>query len=706
MKLASPEETRNQADAMLASVDTRAFASEDLGDFPTAATLAVRRRQLSARRLDGKLLLLHVVSAGADATGRPGNVFVHGALGAAVDGTAIEHWHSDGWLMPYGPSAVAAAKLPEHLERGTVITRATVAAHLVEPGRLELLAVLLEQISQVAGPLGPVVLLVEDPDEAAWWIGAVTFLRDPRSDGDIGWTTWARAEALSTLASAGLSLFAVSHSEADGARTWVRETDGAVLIDTSIIYRLADDGDSWLAPDGTQVAVADIPTACVRALRQGVEEFGADLLRDLLDDVPLAVADSSTDYGEPLWAVTAIALCDPDLQVDKREELTWTVLMFGPQESQSPVVTAVIDRWWQEQPTAAAKAIVGPDVVTKVLQAVLRRRAVLLLAGRLSWDDDLDGPFALSDEDRTLIEPEVANAVKRFEALTGIPNRLDEAAQILRVFDCYGIGLEVAAVAAARSGLLEGLDEPERQRLTELATPPRRTPPFVAMVPVDLAKASEIVTVRVPDRGPPEIPSYLPSPPSTVVPRPVPPAARPQVRVPAPPAGARPATGGRVASRAMSVVQASKQLSSQWRMLMTTALHGAELPPSAWQSVADNVAVVDAGDLAAELLLLEDPTLFALLREALRVTMSRNEVDTPFAIGRAENLSNSLLYHVAVAALIEIIAVNGNGRMWTLTEWDEHIALAVEKRLGRKNPLSGAWGKAKSHHQWKGTGRA
>ena len=78
---------------------TRLTSLPGLPPFPTPADLAGRSRRLRVHQTrDGRVLLVHAVEAGPDATGRPGNVFNHVLiLDADQPGRAVELWNSPQW---------------------------------------------------------------------------------------------------------------------------------------------------------------------------------------------------------------------------------------------------------------------------------------------------------------------------------------------------------------------------------------------------------------------------------------------------------------------------------------------------------------------------------------------------------------------------------------------------------------------------------
>jgi hypothetical protein len=106
---------------------TRLTSLPPVPPFPTPADLAGRSRRLRVHHTrDGRVLLVHAVEAGPDASGRPGNVVNHVVLlDADRAGRVVELWNSAQWLTPYGPEEVAAATLPADLEPGPLTRERT-----------------------------------------------------------------------------------------------------------------------------------------------------------------------------------------------------------------------------------------------------------------------------------------------------------------------------------------------------------------------------------------------------------------------------------------------------------------------------------------------------------------------------------------------------------------------------------------------------
>jgi hypothetical protein len=196
----TPEETQ----LMLAGVRTVFRAVEPIPDYPTPEQLEQAPRRLAYSRIGGTCAgLWHTVPAGADSTGRPGNVFAHVLLDRTPDVApryrAIQWWRSPHWLCPYGATAVSRAALTEPgPDLGGVVTKDSVVAFALDTStwRLATLFGLLDAVAAALGGGAPVVLGVESPDAAAQWIGLLSFLMSPGTAAQLSFSTFDRADQL------------------------------------------------------------------------------------------------------------------------------------------------------------------------------------------------------------------------------------------------------------------------------------------------------------------------------------------------------------------------------------------------------------------------------------------------------------------------------------------------------------------------------
>ncbi|MBU9762259.1 hypothetical protein FR943_00100 [Mycobacterium sp. TNTM28] len=193
----TPEETQ----ALIAGVHTVFRPVEPAPDFPTAEQLEQGPRRLMYRRLEYGAGYWHTFPAGADSTGRPGNVFAHVVLDRAPNThpqhRAIQWWRSPGWLRPYGAAAVARAELAEGTPQpGDAVTKDSVVAFALDSAtwRLATLFALLDAVAAALAGGPPVVLGARSPDSAAQWIGLVSFLMSPGTAARMSFSTFDRVE--------------------------------------------------------------------------------------------------------------------------------------------------------------------------------------------------------------------------------------------------------------------------------------------------------------------------------------------------------------------------------------------------------------------------------------------------------------------------------------------------------------------------------
>src|ERR1700681_4957635 len=178
---------------------------EPLPTYPTPEQVERGPRRLAYRRIDAPTAgYWHTVPAGADSTGRPGNVFAHAVLDPDPDAgprdRPIQRWRSPQWLRPYGAGAVARAVLPDEAPGpAQVVTKDSVAAFALDTStwRLATLFGLLDAVDGALHGGAPVVLGVESVDDAAQWIGLVSYLMSPGTAAWLKFSTFDRADQLS-----------------------------------------------------------------------------------------------------------------------------------------------------------------------------------------------------------------------------------------------------------------------------------------------------------------------------------------------------------------------------------------------------------------------------------------------------------------------------------------------------------------------------
>ena len=332
----------NEVRALVSGVQTVFQPPQPPPAYPTPEQLARLPRRLAYRRLDGldgeAAAYWHSVPAGADATGRPGNVFAHVLLDrAAVEPRPghrpIQLWRSPGWLCPYGKAAVAAAQLPaDPPGPAPVVTRDSVIDFALGGAtwRLGVLCGLLDAVAAALDGGPPVLLGVGSVDAGAQWIG---FLMSPGTARALSFSTFERAEQLGPALRAGQQLTAIPRE--DLART----PGGVVVIDEAEELSLGELGGqphrtaagqlievtAWSAM--AQVALLDVASA--RLLLSDIDAFAAQV-----PDVGL----------HPAWPMAMSALTRGEF-ADAAAEARSVVATNAPRDAdpESPAARTVRD---------------------------------------------------------------------------------------------------------------------------------------------------------------------------------------------------------------------------------------------------------------------------------------------------------------------------------------------------------------------------
>jgi len=316
----TPEETQ----LMLAGVRTVFRTVEPMPDYPTPEQLEAAPRRLAYSRVgETYAALWHTVPAGADSTGRPGNVFAHVLLDRTPDVAprhrAIQWWRSPHWLCPYGATAVSRAALAEPgAEPGRVVTKDSVVAFALDTTtwRLATLFGLLDAVAAALDGGAPVVLGVESPDNAAQWIGLLSFLMSPGTAAQLSFSTFDRADQLNLHGGQVLSAVPLEDLSAVPA--------GMVAISEAETLSLGELGGE---PHRTAGGYA-IDVTPWSAMAQ-VVLLDPGSARRLLDDID-AVAEQVRDSGlHPAWPM-AMAVAGRAEFADAEEEAQEVIAAHSP----------------------------------------------------------------------------------------------------------------------------------------------------------------------------------------------------------------------------------------------------------------------------------------------------------------------------------------------------------------------------------------
>ncbi len=127
----------------------------------------------------GARIITHVVFAGTDYSGRPGNYFVHALVSSTPQQDLGALLPVDLWGASWWQSApISDTELPEMagpLPRG-IVDQPSVQAFLSAHGAQDVLAELLTAIGRAMAGERPVLIASQDANENVWWIAAASYL--------------------------------------------------------------------------------------------------------------------------------------------------------------------------------------------------------------------------------------------------------------------------------------------------------------------------------------------------------------------------------------------------------------------------------------------------------------------------------------------------------------------------------------------------
>ena len=234
---------------LLKGVSTRIVETTPTSNFPSDEELYTRPRRLLFRLVDDQPAMWHAATAGPDATGRPGNVFTHAAMLAAPEATMrpIEYWRSASWLTPFG---AAPSRPPgwESCDPALVITRQSTIEFIDHGEREYAVEWLLAAVAWSIDKNQSMVLATDSPDEAAGWIGVISFLTAPALARRISWVTYDRADDVRTTVESGVTIICVPREDLS-ALLESRSAD-LLVLDPEWALDVPGDDKTWAAPGG------------------------------------------------------------------------------------------------------------------------------------------------------------------------------------------------------------------------------------------------------------------------------------------------------------------------------------------------------------------------------------------------------------------------------------------------------------------------
>lgn len=197
-----------------------------LSGFPTPEEVKAADRRLVHRTVGGFPALFHTAPAGQDTTGRP-NTMTHVVVDRSGTTTrpllGANAWRAEWWCTPFGPEQMRQAQIPpaELLRAGSSVTPDSVLELVLRPGAAAVLGALADVVASNAENSDPderrvAVLLVEDVDEAAQWLGALLSTTAAEPARAVSWSTLERVHGerdLERLMHSGLDIAAVPRAD-------------------------------------------------------------------------------------------------------------------------------------------------------------------------------------------------------------------------------------------------------------------------------------------------------------------------------------------------------------------------------------------------------------------------------------------------------------------------------------------------------------
>jgi GTPase-associated protein 1, N-terminal domain type 2/GTPase-associated protein 1, middle domain len=334
--------------------------------FPSAQEIETMPRRMVFHVGHGKTsVLAHAVSAGPDASGRPGNVFNHAIVdrevGAALSRPdpvrPIQAWGSKDWRTPYGPELVRLDKFDDDEDAGPrpgSIDLAAVCTFLgASDSRLDGLGALLDACRAALESGTQVVLVADDVDSGAMWLASIAFLATPQTSPRLTFNTYVRATDLSgghlnSLLSVVLradldKAFPLPHSDwllldpknqapaLNGRWTSFEGAEFEVSPWSQLFAAAAESQEGLASHLGAADALslgnpdsADASPYWSLAVSLATVEASVDV-----HDVAMAVIDQETEQSEQLGDASRVLRCLLEEQTEPGTEAAWDAAQAG-----------------------------------------------------------------------------------------------------------------------------------------------------------------------------------------------------------------------------------------------------------------------------------------------------------------------------------------------------------------------------------------
>lgn len=303
--------TAAERDALTARVVTKFDVDPALPEYPTTDQIADRPARLAYGTLSPTVAgYWHTAAAGADATGRPGNVMAHVLLDRDVRLPStlrpIQLWRSPDWRRPYGAAEVLATKLSSDRPPAPnpEITASASIDFLIGTtvDRQGVFRVLLDAVYSAMSGGPKVVLVTSDQEHGPKWLAAISFFMSPGSARRFSWSTFDRAEQAAIDLARGVDVVVIPRESAADLdhRDWV-------IIDEDDEPTVRELGAAHTTRHA-QIVVTPWSTLTEGVL--GDDESTAVALLARQDAIALEIGD----YGlSPLWPLAVAVLGSEEL---------------------------------------------------------------------------------------------------------------------------------------------------------------------------------------------------------------------------------------------------------------------------------------------------------------------------------------------------------------------------------------------------------
>jgi len=470
--------TGAEREALRAGVCTDFELAKPIPAFPTPADVEALPRKLRyVPELPGRACYWHATYAGADSTGRPGNVFTHALLDRQPMDTGtrfrpIELWRAARWLHPFGAEDVLAAELAAQLppQPASAVNVDAVIGFLLDPEewRLGVLSVLLDAVvAALRSPTAARVVLGTDTDDsAALWIGSISYLLSPGTCRTVGFSSYERAAGVIATLAKGVHLVAIPRE--DLAELNPRED--VVILDEHEQVELGDlDEEPHRTTAGSTVEVSPLSVMAQVVLSDAGQARGAfaalDQMAERVGDreldpawpLAMTIVDQAAVFPDAIPAATAIVAAHSPSRLRDSPDL------FGAASAvlRREMGTTTANAW-----SLLSSASGSNSVLTDVMLDAYLTRAV----ADPQWLRDTNGPLPRNYVPRATMCEHLVDCLDRAgeqlnESATGnaCPDPLERAADAVRLVDF-----------AARAGLTDSLRPASAEDLDPLESLLRR----------------------------------------------------------------------------------------------------------------------------------------------------------------------------------------------------------------------------------------